>query len=72
MVRDRMIYFLVEWEEAKWFNLEIEWTNENVKQVHRLHKVLEEGGKVIAVKLNIMLLFLVVFFLFYWDISQSS
>eukprot|EP00258_Populus_trichocarpa_P030784 XP_024446803.1 thioredoxin M1, chloroplastic-like [Populus trichocarpa] len=27
--------------------------NENVKQVHRLHKVLEEGGKVIAVKLNI-------------------
>jgi hypothetical protein len=27
--------------------------NENVKQVHRLHKVLEEGGKVIALKLNI-------------------
>jgi hypothetical protein len=46
--------------------------NENVKQVHRLHKVFEEGGKVIAVKLNIMLLFLVVFYLFYWDISQSS
>jgi hypothetical protein len=27
---------------------------------------------VIAVKLNIMLLFLVVFYLFYWDITQSS
>jgi len=40
--------------------------NENVKQEAQwLHKVFEEGGKVIAVRLNIMLLFLVVFYLFY-------